>query len=34
LKNLSFSEAELKEIDRHAADGGLDLWKGAREGTA
>jgi L-glyceraldehyde 3-phosphate reductase len=34
VKNLKFTEAELVEIDRHATDGGLDLWKGAREGTA
>ncbi|HEY8997708.1 MAG TPA: aldo/keto reductase, partial [Edaphobacter sp.] len=33
LKNLKFSDAELKQIDRYATDGGLDLWKGAREGT-
>ncbi|MBS1799758.1 MAG: L-glyceraldehyde 3-phosphate reductase [Acidobacteria bacterium] len=34
VKNLKFTEAELKEIDRYATDGGLDIWKGAREGTA
>jgi L-glyceraldehyde 3-phosphate reductase len=34
VKNLQFSEAELKEIDRYAEDGEIDLWKGAREGTA
>ncbi len=33
LKKLEFSEAELREIDRYATEGGLDLWKGAREGT-
>jgi len=33
LKKLDFSEAELKEIDAHAKDGDIDLWKGAREGT-
>jgi L-glyceraldehyde 3-phosphate reductase len=33
LKNLVFSEAELKAIDQHARDSGIDLWKGAREGT-
>ena len=33
VKRLDFSDAELSEIDRHAADGGIDLWKGAREGT-
>jgi len=31
LKKLDFTDAELKEIDRHAQDGNLDLWKGARE---
>jgi L-glyceraldehyde 3-phosphate reductase len=34
VKNLSFTETELAEIDKHAKDGDLDLWKGAREGTA
>jgi L-glyceraldehyde 3-phosphate reductase len=34
VKNLQFSEAELKEIDRYAVEGEIDLWKGAREGTA
>ena len=33
VKKMAFSEAELQEIDRHASDGRLDLWKGAREGT-
>ena len=28
MKNLSFSEAELKEIDEHATEGGIDLWRG------
>jgi L-glyceraldehyde 3-phosphate reductase len=31
LKKLDFSEAELAEIDRHAQDAGIDLWKDARE---
>jgi L-glyceraldehyde 3-phosphate reductase len=31
LKRLEFSEAELNEIDRHAQDAGIDLWKDARE---
>ncbi len=31
LKKLDFSEAELKEIDKHAVDAGIDLWKDARE---
>jgi L-glyceraldehyde 3-phosphate reductase len=26
LRNLDFSEAELGEIDRHAVDGGINLW--------
>jgi L-glyceraldehyde 3-phosphate reductase len=26
-KNLSFSKEELAEIDRHAKDGDLNLWK-------
>jgi L-glyceraldehyde 3-phosphate reductase len=30
LKNLKFTAAELKEIDRHAQDGDLDLWRQAR----
>jgi L-glyceraldehyde 3-phosphate reductase len=30
LKNLNFSEPELKEIDRYAEDAGIDLWKDAR----
>lgn len=34
VNNLQFSDAELAEIDKHAKDGDLDLWKGAREGTA
>jgi L-glyceraldehyde 3-phosphate reductase len=31
VKNLAFTDAELKQIDSHAQDGGLDLWKDARE---
>ena len=34
VKNLHFTAAELKEIDRHAQEGDIDLWKDAREGTA
>ena len=34
VKNLKFTDAELAQIDKHAGDGGIDLWKGAREGTA
>lgn len=33
VKNLQFSEEELRAIDEHAQEGGIDLWKGAREGT-
>jgi L-glyceraldehyde 3-phosphate reductase len=31
IKKLDFTDAELKEIDRYAQDGSLDLWKNARE---
>ena len=34
VKKLQFTDAELKEIDGHAQDGELDLWKDAREGAA
>jgi len=34
LNNLTFTEAELHAINTHAQDTGIDLWKGAREGTA
>jgi len=34
LKQLQFMDDELKEIDRYAQDGSIDLWKGAREGVA
>ncbi|HTH54140.1 MAG TPA: L-glyceraldehyde 3-phosphate reductase [Edaphobacter sp.] len=34
VKNLQFNEAELTDIDTYAKEGSLDLWKGAREGTA
>jgi L-glyceraldehyde 3-phosphate reductase len=30
-KKLQFTDAELKEIDRYAVDGAVDLWKSARE---
>lgn len=33
LGGLDFTDEELAEIDRYATDGGVDLWKGAREGT-
>ena len=31
LANLEFSEAELRDIDGHAEEAGIDLWKSARE---
>jgi L-glyceraldehyde 3-phosphate reductase len=34
LKKLEFTAAELKQIDLYAQDGAIDIWKGAREGTA
>jgi L-glyceraldehyde 3-phosphate reductase len=34
VKQLQFTDAELKEIDRYAQEGSIDLWKGAREGVA
>ncbi|TCK73602.1 L-glyceraldehyde 3-phosphate reductase [Acidipila rosea] len=34
LKNLQFSAAELRDIDSHAQEGSIDLWKEAREGMA
>jgi L-glyceraldehyde 3-phosphate reductase len=34
VKKLAFSDAELQEIDRHAQEGAIDLWKEAREGAA
>ena len=34
LNKLDFSAEELATIDQHARDSGIDLWKGAREGTA
>jgi L-glyceraldehyde 3-phosphate reductase len=30
LNHLQFSQKELAEIDRHAQDAGIDLWKDAR----
>jgi L-glyceraldehyde 3-phosphate reductase len=33
-KNLHFTDAELQEIDRHAQESEIDLWKEAREGAA
>jgi L-glyceraldehyde 3-phosphate reductase len=34
VKKLQFTDAELNEIDRHAQEGAIDLWRDAREGTA
>jgi L-glyceraldehyde 3-phosphate reductase len=34
VKKLDFTADELEAIDRHAQEGGVDLWKGAREGAA
>jgi L-glyceraldehyde 3-phosphate reductase len=34
VKNLQFTHEELSEIDQYAQEGEIDLWKGAREGTA
>jgi L-glyceraldehyde 3-phosphate reductase len=33
VKHLQFTDAELKEIDRYAQDGSIDIWRGAREGV-
>jgi L-glyceraldehyde 3-phosphate reductase len=33
LQHLEFSAEELAAIDQHAVDAGIDLWRGAREGT-
>jgi L-glyceraldehyde 3-phosphate reductase len=34
LKNRQFTDSELKEIDRYAEEGAIDLWRSAREGEA
>ena len=34
IQNLDFTPDELREIDAHAQNGSIDLWQGAREGTA
>jgi L-glyceraldehyde 3-phosphate reductase len=34
VKKLEFTSAELAEIDRHAQESGIDLWKEARETMA
>jgi L-glyceraldehyde 3-phosphate reductase len=33
LKKLHFTDPELVEIDHHAQDGAIDLWRDAREGA-
>jgi L-glyceraldehyde 3-phosphate reductase len=33
VKKLEFTDTELEAIDRNAQEGGIDLWRGAREGT-
>jgi L-glyceraldehyde 3-phosphate reductase len=34
LNKLNFTAEELQEVDRHAVDVGIDLWRNAREGMA
>jgi L-glyceraldehyde 3-phosphate reductase len=34
VRKLQFTDAELKEIDRYAQEGAIDLWRDAREGAA
>jgi len=34
LKRLDFSAEELAEIDRHATEGGIDLWRGVSDEAA
>ena len=33
LDNLSFTPEELKEIDRHAVEGGVNLWRSPPSST-
>ena len=33
LKQLQFTDEELKEIDKYAQEGSIDIWRDAREGT-
>jgi L-glyceraldehyde 3-phosphate reductase len=33
VKKLGFTDAELQDIDRHAQDGAIDIWKDARVGA-
>jgi L-glyceraldehyde 3-phosphate reductase len=32
IDRLQFNDGELKEIDKFAQDGAIDIWKDAREG--
>jgi L-glyceraldehyde 3-phosphate reductase len=34
VKKLSFTDAELQQIDRYAEEGAIDIWRDAREGVA
>jgi L-glyceraldehyde 3-phosphate reductase len=34
LNNVSFTQEELRDLDQHAVDVGIDLWRSAREGMA
>ena len=34
LDNLEFTDSELESIDEHAVDGGIDLWRTARQSKA
>jgi L-glyceraldehyde 3-phosphate reductase len=34
VRKLSFTDAELQQIDRYAEEGAIDIWKDAREGAA
>ena len=34
LRNLRFAAEELEQIDRHASEGGIDLWRGSSTAQA
>ena len=34
VRKLQFTDTELREIDRYAREGAIDLWRSAREGAA
>src|SRR6202166_4501610 len=34
VRKLQFTDTEVNEIDRHAQEAAIDLWRNAREGTA